>query len=320
MVWRFSPLDNDLPLGLNAVMMSEQNARPLWGVTWMLITGILFVGVTALVKLLGTRIPAAEAAFLRYVLGLVFLIPMLGTLSRLQLSRSTWGLFAVRGLAHSVGVALWFYAMARIPIADVTAMNYLAPIYVTLGAALFFGERLALRRVVAILVALLGALIILRPGFRELGAGHFAMLFTAIAFGGSYLLAKLLSERCTAGLVVAMLSITVTFGLAPVALSNWVTPTGTELFILFGVAAMATGGHYTMTLAFRAAPLSVTQPVTFLQLVWAVALGLVVFGEPFDPWVILGGLVIVSAVSFISWREAVLKRRAVTPTVNQTKG
>ncbi|WP_317055152.1 DMT family transporter [Roseovarius rhodophyticola] len=300
-------------------MTSEQNARPGWGIFWMVVTGLQFVGVTALVKLLGTRIPAPEAAFLRYVLGLVFLIPMLGTLSRVRLDRGTLGLFAARGVAHSLGVGLWFFAMARIPIADVTAMNYLSPIYVTLGAAIFLGEKLALRRVLAIFVALIGALIILRPGFREVGPGHLAMIFTAIVFGASYLLAKMLSERCSPGLVVAMLSITVTIGLAPVALANWVTPTSYELLVLFGVAALATGGHYTMTLAFRAAPLAITQPVSFLQLVWAVALGLVVFGEPFDPWVILGGMVIVAAVSFISWREAILKRRAITPTVTQTK-
>ena len=300
-------------------MSSELNARPGWGVFWMVVTGVLFVGVTAMVKLLGTRIPAPEAAFLRYVLGLIFLLPMLGTLSRLRLDRGTWGLIAARGIAHSAGVGLWFFAMARIPIADVTAMNYLSPIYVTLGAALFLGEKLALRRVVAILVALCGALIILRPGFREVGPGHLAMLFTAIFFGASYLTAKRLSEEVGPGLVVAMLSITVTIGLAPLALMDWVWPTAWEMLILFGVACVATGGHFTMTLAFRAAPLAVTQPVTFLQLVWAVALGALVFGEGIDPFVVLGGLVIVGAVSFISWREAVLKGRAVTPPVPATK-
>ena len=74
-----------------------------------------------------------------------------------------------------------------------------------------------------------------------------------------------------------------------------------------------------MSRAFRVAPVSVTQPVTFLQLVWAVILGAAVFGEPVDPFVVLGGTVIVAAASFITWREAVLKRRRVTPLVNETK-
>lgn len=285
----------------------------------MVVTGLQFVGVTALVKYLGTRIPAPESAFLRYVLGLVFLIPALGGIRRLRIDRQTLMLFGGRGLVHTFAVALWFFAMARIPIADVTAMNYLSPVYVTLGAALFLGERLALRRVLAVLAALLGALIILRPGFREVGTGHLAMLFAALFFGASYLLAKPLSDRCSPALVVAMLSLTVTIGLLPLAVLNWVAPTWWELLILLGVACLATCAHLTMTLAFRAAPLAVTQPVTFLQLVWAVALGVIFFAEPFDPWVILGGTVIVSAISFISWREAQLKRRAVTPPVSATK-
>lgn len=300
-------------------MAGPSALHPGWGIFWMAVTGLLFVGVTALVKVLGTRMPAPQAGFLRYAMGLVIFLPMLGQLWRLRLDRGTWMLFGARGLLHTVGVALWFFAMARIPIADVTAMNYLSPIYVTIGAAFFLGERLALRRVMAVGVALIGALIILRPGFREVGPGHLAMLFTAVFFGGSYLMAKIVSGRCSAGVVVAMLSITVTLGLAPLAAAVWVTPTGTELALLLAVACLATVGHYTMTLAFRAAPLVVTQPVTFLQLVWAVLLGALVFGEGVDLFVVLGGTVIVAAVSFISWREAVLKRRAITPTAAETK-
>lgn len=300
-------------------MSIENTSRPVVGIFWMLVTGVLFVGVTALVKTLGTRIPAPEAAFLRYVLGLVFVLPMLRPLFRAGLTKRQWGLFAARGAAHSIGVALWFFSMARIPIADVTAMNYLAPIYVTLGAAVFLGEKLALRRILAVIVALLGALIILRPGFREVGAGHLAMLAAALVFGASYLMAKVLAQEVNAAIVVAMLSIFVSIGLAPLALMNWVTPDGPALLILFAVACAATAGHYTMTLAFAAAPVAVTQPVAFLQLVWAVLLGVFVFGEGIDVWVIAGGLVIVGSVSFITWREAMLKRRMVTPPALATK-
>jgi len=296
----------------------ETVARPGMGVLWMVVTGLLFVGVTSLVKVLGTRIPAPEAAFLRFLFGLVFMLPVLGSLRGVRFNRKTWALIAGRGACHTIAVGLWFFAMARIPLADVTAMNYLAPVYVTLGAALFLGERLALRRIMAIIAALAGALIILRPGFRVVESGHLAMLGTALFFGGSYLMAKMLSERVSAGVVVAMMSVTVTLGLAPLAWAVWVPPTLPELAILFGVACFATAGHYTMTLAFRAAPLAVTQPVTFLQLVWAVIVGTVVFGEGVDPFVVLGGTVIVAAVSFIAWRETVLKRRAAPPVPGHT--
>ncbi|MTJ03299.1 MAG: DMT family transporter [Sediminimonas qiaohouensis] len=302
-----------------ADMMETPQPRPVLGVFWMVITGFLFVGVTAMVKYLGTDIPASQAAFLRYAIGLLFMIPLLRPIMNVRLSRRQWGLFALRGMAHAIGVALWFFAMARIPIADVTAMNYMSPIYVTLGAALFLGEKLALRRILAVIAALLGALIILRPGFREIGPGHLAMLGTAVVFGASYLLAKMLTDETNAAVVVGMLSFWVTLGLAPMAAAVWVTPDFHALLVLSGVALLATVGHYTMTLAFSVAPVTVTQPVTFLQLVWAVTLGALVFGEGVDPWVVAGGLVILGSVTFITWREAVLRRRVLTPPPLATK-
>lgn len=286
----------------------------------MLASGLAFVGVNAIVKLIGPGIPAAESAFVRYALGLVFLVPMLPALRAARPGPRAHALFALRGLVHSVGVICWFYAMAQIPLAEVTAMGYLTPIGVTLGAALVLGERFALRRALAIATALAGALIVLRPGFRELTAGHLAQLGTSAFFATSYLLAKRMTEQAAPTVIVAMLSIWVTVGLAPFAAAVWVPLTAAQTAWLFGVAAFATAGHWCMTMAFQAAPLTVTQPVTFLQLVWATLLGALAFAEPLDPFVMLGGAVIIAAVSFITWREAVLRRRTITPPPEAVKG
>lgn len=285
----------------------------------MLVTGMCFVAVTALVKYMGPGVPPAEAAFIRYAIGLVFVLPVLRSMRDARITPRLWGLFATRGLLHAVGVILWFFAMTRIPLAEVTAMNYLSPVCVTIGAALFLGEKLAFRRILAIGAALIGAAIILRPGFRELSFGHLAMLVNAAVFAVSYIVAKIVSDEARPSVVVAMLSIWVTIGLAPFAAATWVTPTGSQIGILAAVACFATAGHYTMTLAFRSAPLTVTQPVTFLQLVWATALGAVFFAEPVDIYVVIGGMVILSAVSFITWREAVMRRRPITPPTPATK-
>lgn len=300
---------------------SPQNiGNPVKGILWMVVTGICFVAVTALVKTLGGRIPAAESAFLRYVIGLVFLIPVWRELVAIRLTPRQKKLFGLRGIVHSLGVILWFYAMTRIPIAEVTAMNYLNPVYVSILAVFLLGEKMALRRVLAVIAALIGSLIILRPGFRELDPGHIAMLGTALLFAGSYLIAKIVSGELPASLVVALLSIAVTIGLAPFAIAVWVTPSFADLLVLAAIACFATAGHYTMTLSFAAAPVTVTQPVTFLQLVWSVLLGALFFGEPADPWVILGGVIIMASVIFITWREAQLRKLHRTPLVNETKG
>ncbi len=299
--------------------LAAAQPAPLAGILWMVATGLCFVLVTALVKTLGHRVPAAESAFLRYLMGLLFFVPVWRQLVSVRLTGREWRLFALRGLLHAFGVLLWFYAMARLPLAEVTAMNYLTPVGVTLLAVALLGERLAIRRILAICAALLGAFLILRPGFRQLDSGHFAMLGTALFYSGSYLTAKLLSHRNSAVVIVALLSIIVTAVLAPFAYAQWVTPSLADLGVLLGVALCATAGHYTMTRAFAAAPMTVTQPVTFLQLVWSVLIGAVFFAEPADPWVIAGGTVILVSVSFITWREARLRRGHITPPSPATK-
>lgn len=284
--------------------------NPLAGIGWMILTGFLFVAVTAVVKHGAQNLPAAQSAFLRYAIGLVFVIPMLNPMRDAHLTNRQLKLFCIRGLAHTFGVILWFYAMTRITIAEVTAMNYMTPVYVTLGAALFLGERVAMRRLIAVLVAFVGALIVLRPGVRELGDGHLAMVGTALVFSVSYLTAKMMSDEVPASVVVGMLSITVTIGLAPFAFLVWQPPSAAEVGWMAVIAVLATAGHYTMTLAFAAAPVSITQPVTFLQLIWSVAIGVLLFSEPIDGWVILGGVVIIASTTFIAIREAMLRRAA----------
>ena len=288
-------------------------SRPLAGIGWMIVTGLCFVALTGLVKHLGDALPAVQTGFLRYFLGLIFVLPMLRAVLRQRPGLTELRFFGLRGVVHSVGVILWFYAMTQITIAEVTAMNYLTPVYVTLGAALFLGERLAIRRLLAVGFAFLGVLIILRPGLREISPGHLAMIGTAIFVAASYLMAKRASAQSDATMVVALLSITVTICLAPLAIAVWVPPTPMQLFWLFWVAAFGTAGHFAMTLSFKAAPVAVTQPATFLQLLWAVALGALVFGEHIDAYVLLGGSVIMASVAFITWREAVLRRQNARP-------
>ena len=289
------------------------------GILWMIATGILFVIVTCIVRYLGSDMPAIEAAFIRYAIGLVLVSPGLITYFRRPQDRRTNGLFAARGLVHALGVMLWFYAMARVPIAEVTAIGYTAPIFVTIGAAIFFGEKLHLRRIAAVICGLLGTTIILRPGFQEIQLGQLAQFTAAPLFAVSFLLAKKLTQKQDAGTIVALLSLFVTIALLPGAMMQWRDPTLEEVFWLGMTAAAATAGHYTMTRALASAPITVTQPITFLQLVWASILGMLLFGEALDPFVFAGGAVIVTAATYISHRETVAARQEMTPPAPAVK-
>jgi drug/metabolite transporter (DMT)-like permease len=278
--------------------------RPLEGVLWMLATTIAFVAVNGVVRHLGTELPAAQSAFIRFAFGLMFLAPAIWQARATRFPLPVLRLFGLRGALHVVAVVFWFYAMARVPVAEMAAIGFLNPVAVLVIAGLLLGEGLGRGRVISILVAVVGALVVLRPGLREVSLGHLSQLAATLCFATSYIIAKRLSGLAPASVVVAVLSVTVAVGLAPLAWWVWQPVTGVQLAWLALVAALATVGHYTMTRAFSAAPLAVTQPVTFLQIVWAALLGALVFGEAVDAFVLLGGAMIVGAVSLNTWAEA----------------
>jgi len=283
----------------------------------MVVTGFFFVGVTGIVRHLGSDMNPIQGAFIRYLIGALMMLPLLLRVGRHELKSARYGLHISRGLVHGIAVMLWFFAMARIPIAEVTALGYIAPIFTTIGAALFFGETMHLRRIGAVVIGFVGMLVILRPGLHVINIGAWAQLAAAPLFAVSFLISKRLTEREGTTAIVAALSVFVTLTLLPGAIMVWRTPTMDELFWLTMTAACATAGHFTLTQAFRAAEITALQPVQFLQLVWATILGLVVFGEQPDLWTWVGAAIIVGSATYIAHREAVATGRARAKAVAQ---
>ena len=279
------------------------------GIMWMVLTTILFVGVTATVRYLEGEVPAPQAAFLRYAIGTLLLTPSLITLIKIKPNKPLMSKFLLRGLVHSFGVTLWFYAMSVMPVAEVTAIGFLTYIFVSIGACIFLKEKLHKHRITAVIISFVGALIILRPGFKVIESGQLGMLMATVVFTASYLIAKIVSKERSSSEIVAMLSVFTTIFLIPSAIYSWEPISLEALLILAFTALIATIGHITMTHAIKAAPMVVTQPILFLQLVWASMVGLFLFDEQFDLYVIIGGTVIMICVCYVSYREHVLGKR-----------
>lgn len=273
------------------------------GILWMVLTTVLFVGVTATVRFLEGEVPAPQAAFLRYLIGTLLLTPALITLIKVKPEKTLMNKFILRGLVHSLGVTMWFYAMSVMPVAEVTAIGFLTYIFVSVGASLFLKEKLYKHRLSAIFISFIGALIILRPGFKEIGNGQIGMLIASIVFTASYLIAKIVSKERSSSEIVAMLSIFTTIFLLPSAIYVWEPLSIKAFLVLTFTAVIATIGHITMTKAIKLAPMVTTQPILFLQLVWASMVGFFLFDENVDPFVIIGGTIIMICVCYVAYRE-----------------
>ncbi len=273
------------------------------GIFWMVVTTIFFVGVTIFVKILGEIIPSSQTAFIRYLFGTLFLLPIILKSfqnTKFQLIKK----FFFRSLFHAIGVSLWFYSMTVITIAEVTAIGYLTPIFVCVGALLLFKEKLNGYSILAVLFSFLGVIVILRPGFQEIQLGQIFMLLAAFFFAISYLMAKQLSDSKNSLEIVGFLSIFTTIFLLPLALMNWVNLNLNATLILFLISVLATLGHLTMTQAIKSTKMTITQPFTFLQLVWSVIAGIMLFDERFDIYVIIGGVIILISTSYLVVRDS----------------
>ena len=287
------------------------------GILWMVVTTILFVGVTATVRYLEGEVPAPQAAFLRYAIGTLLLTPSLISLAKFRPEKPLLQKFVLRGLVHSIGVTLWFYAMSVMPVAEVTAIGFLTYIFVSIGACIFLKEKLHKHRLTAILLSFVGAMIILRPGFKIIENGQIGMLMATVVFTASYLIAKVVSKERSSSEIVAMLSMFTTIFLVPTAIYSWEPLSVKAILILTFTALIATLGHITMTKAIKVAPMVVTQPILFLQLVWASIVGLFIFSEKFDPFVILGGTIIMICVCYVSYREHKLGKKITSDALQK---
>ncbi|MEM7378035.1 MAG: DMT family transporter, partial [Pseudomonadota bacterium] len=168
----------------NVVALSDQSR----GLAWIALGGLLFVAFMVLVRLVSLSLHPIQAAFIRYAFGLLLILPLVWRQgARLFESRRVLG-HAVRGVAHGAGVLLWFFAISRLPLADITALSFTSPLYVLLGAWLFLGERLTGVRIASVMIGLVGVMLILRPGWVPIGAASVAMLLAAPLFAVSKLL------------------------------------------------------------------------------------------------------------------------------------
>ncbi|MEK6245420.1 MAG: DMT family transporter [Pseudomonadota bacterium] len=278
------------------------------GMLWMVATGVLFTVLNATMKKLAHELDPWLVGFLRYVLGaMVMLAPALRFGVR-ELWPKAPKLQVVRGLFHAGGMLLWFAALPMVSIAELTAIGFSGPLFICLGAVLFLNERMTGARWAAVLVGFAGVLLVVNPfdagGFSGISTGMLLMLASAPVFAGSFLVAKVLTRYERSDVMVLWQHLLVSLLLLPFALVWWMMPSPGQWALLVVCGFLGAGGHYCMTRSFRVADISAVQSVKFLELVWAVILGLLMFGTIPAGWTLAGGGVILASTLWLARRES----------------
>jgi drug/metabolite transporter (DMT)-like permease len=274
------------------------------GMVWMVLGGFLFSLLNTIARDLTLHLDVYQSQFLRYLFGLFVILPWVWREGwRAYMPVNMAGQFW-RGGVHTLGLVLWFTALPKISLADMTAIGFTGPIFIMLGAAWFLGEPMRKDRWIAAIIGFSGVLVVVLPKMSGDGGWYnLVMLASAPVFAASFLITKALTRYEKPGVIVLWQALTVTVLSLPMAIPNWQMPTPMQWLAFAATGVLGTLAHYCLTRAFALVDISATQSLRFLDLVWASVLGWLVFGDVPSQSTWLGAVVILWATVWIARRE-----------------
>lgn len=284
------------------------------GIGLTLASLLFFVSLDTAAKIMTQTHPPLQIAWGRYAFSvalLPLLIPPRHLIPALRTNRAD--LQAARSILLVSVTCCFFIAIRHIPLAEAVAIAFAAPFITAVLAIPILGERVGIRRWMAILVGFVGVLIVLRPGFEERHWAYFLPLGVAVGLAAYNVLTRLVNRydqprtsvaynNLAGAGVMTVIVIILPGQWQPLATGDWLT------LALLGGFAMT--GHFCLVLAYRYAPVSALAPFTYAHMVLALIAGLLVFGEVPDLPTLAGVAVITSSGVYIFRREAIRQRKA----------
>lgn len=274
------------------------------GILLMLLGIATFTAMDALAKGLLQRYPTPQVVWARFAGQAVLVTLILGPAKFLPTLRTQFPLIHMARSAFQLGATGFFFlSLGYIGLAEATALTDINPVLITLGAALFLGEKLGPRRIAGVIAAMIGALIVIRPGAGVFSPAALLPLACAVSYAGNALLTRHVGQKegpATAMLHAALFGAIVTsvalpFVWVPIPLADL------PLFLLLG--CLGTGAQLCVIRSFSMAEASAVAPFAYLGIVFATFWGIVLYDEFPDQWTIIGALVIVGSGLYVWHRE-----------------
>lgn len=290
--------------GLGATTATQKQ-----GITLLLLAIFTFTLMDATAKYLAPRYDPIQIVWARYGLNFLIVLALVrgDFLSTMKSKRPVVQLF--RGLSQLASVGLFFTSLAYIGLAEATAIMDSNPVLITLGAAIFLGERIGIRRIVGIVVALIGAMIIIRPGASTFQPAAILPLLGAFTYAGGAILTRLArvdatktSLLWTATIGTVATSVVVPFVWQPIQMG--------DLWAFVALGVFGTVAQALLIRAFMMAEAAAIAPFGYTGLLWAGLWGWVFWGTIPDNWTIIGTVIIVAAGIYVWTRDALAMKSA----------
>lgn len=284
----------------------EQRAQVLKAALWMSGAIASFTSMAIAGRAVSLELDTFEIMMYRSCVGLLIVL----VVSRLagtqgQITRRHMGLHLVRNLSHFTGQNLWFYSITVIPLAQVFALEFTAPLWVIVLSPLVLGERMTVLRAGAAVIGFIGILIVARPSPETLELGQVTAALAAVGFAGSALFTRKLTRSETITCILFYLTaMQAGFGLICAGVDGDIalpSAASAPWLVLIGCAGLL--AHFCLTTALRLAPATVVMPIDFVRLPLIAVLGMLIYGEAVDIWVVLGAVVIFGGNYLNIWGE-----------------
>lgn len=287
---------------------AEPSHHPVVGVALKLASIVFLAGMAASVKALGDAIPAGQTIFFRGLISMLILALVARLSEGLHLLKTrNWRAHAARSLAGSASMFCWFAALTMIPLAQMTAISFTIPLFLTVLAMVFLGERIHAYRWTALAVGFAGVILIVAPELTAGGgstAGVAIGLTAAVLGAFAQMFLRRMSVHEHALTITFYFSMTSTvFALATAAFGGWPAPTPRQWLLIGLVGLLGTFGQLLMSYSYRYAEASLVAPLDYTGLLFAVAFGFYLFDEipHLSTWV--GAPLVIVAGCIIIWRQ-----------------
>lgn len=285
------------------------------GIGFMVLATMLFSTASALTKWQVGLYPVGEVVFLRSISSLVVcaavMLPMTGF--SVYVTRRPWDHFA-RGLSQATSQTLFALAFTLMPLAGAVSINFSAPLFAALVSILWLKERATFSRWAALLIGFVGVLIVTNPGRSSFTLGALFALGNAVLYGTVTVAVRGMTKTESANTLIIWQLTIIAFLHAFLLLFGWRWPAPIDALMLFGSGFLNAIGQYFWTQSLRLAPATAVGAFYYLNLVWALFYGYVVWGDIPSAGLLIGSTIVVGSGFFLFWREARLQRAiAITP-------
>lgn len=271
---------------------------------WMIGAIVSFTAMAIAGRAVSFELDTFEIMLFRSLIGIVIVVvvaSLAGTLREVRAQKL--GLHFIRNVSHFAGQNLWFYSITVIPLAQVFALEFTSPLWVMLLAPLVLGEKLTRSQAIAAVIGFIGILVVTRPSPETFEFGLLTAALAAIGFAGSAVFTRKLTRTDTITCILFYLTVMQAgLGMAFAGFDGDITlPSASNLPWIVVIAIAGLVAHFCLTVALSLAPATIVMPIDFTRLPVIAVVGVLLYAEPLDPFVLLGAALIFGANYYNIW-------------------